>query len=290
MCTFSAVEFAKVVDGEIVRASDGGIQWDPKKLDNWYYRRWLQDFEGSTSNQRSLDLQRAKWQSFANMQPYYKGIVDAACALGILERNKAYNEDIKDADGVPTTFIASWVKGQQWRFVSFDESRLTNDTHGKGANRKGRAQRTWTSGPADDGECVGLSHATRSMSIVGGSNGAHESVPLWLVLSCLTLPRNFSFGVGPRVLVNGKVLQTHGSCNKKGSVNSENALKMLDESIIPMLQAHDGTSETMHALMTCDCVGPHMTLDFLEKCYTNFIDLYPRTINLSQLEQFEDLR
>ena len=60
----SAVEFAKVVDGEFERTTDGDLVWDVKKLDNWYYRRWIGDYEGGTTNQRFLDYKRAKWQTY----------------------------------------------------------------------------------------------------------------------------------------------------------------------------------------------------------------------------------
>ena len=224
------------------------------------------------------------------MLPYYSGIIDTAVALKIFVRNEDYDETIKDENGVPTTCAAKWVEGQEWRFISFDETRLTNSTHGQGANHKGRTNRTWTCGPADDAECVGLSHATRSMSVLAGSNGKHESLPPWCALACENLPRNFRFSMGPSVIVNGVKLRAHGSCNKKGSINTDFALAALNESIRPMLQAYGGTREDLHALLTCDCVGPHMTLEFLERCYDLYIDVYPRTPNLSQVEQFEDLR
>ena len=224
------------------------------------------------------------------MRHYYLGIVKAACALKIFVRNDDYDESIKGADGVPTSFCAFWVKGQEHRFISFDETRLTNLTHGQGADRKGRTQRTWHYGPTDDRECVGLSHATRSLSLVGGSNGKHEPLPPYGVLTCENQPRGFKWDKGPIALVNGKELKMSGDYNKKGSVNNENAMALLDKSIFPMLQAYGAPTEDSHALLTCDCVGPHMTLEFIEKCCEYFIDIYPRTRNLSQLQQFEDLR
>ena len=40
-----------------------------------------------------------------------------------------YDEKIKDADGFPIEPIAYYYVGEEWRAVSFDESRLDDTTH-----------------------------------------------------------------------------------------------------------------------------------------------------------------
>ena len=73
--TPESLNFAKVVDGEYVPCEHGGVEWDMGKLDNWYHRRFIGDRKAdgaSTGNQRLLDTHRAKWQTFENMEPYYR--------------------------------------------------------------------------------------------------------------------------------------------------------------------------------------------------------------------------
>ena len=42
-------------------------------------------------------------------------------------------------------------------------------------------------------------------------------------------------------------------------------------------------------MLTCDCCGTHMTIDFLEFCEVNHMLVCLRTPNCSQSIQFEDL-
>ena len=42
---------------------------------------------------------------------------------------------------MPLEPIAFWIEGEEWRAISFDESRLDDTTHGAGGDRKGRTER-----------------------------------------------------------------------------------------------------------------------------------------------------
>ena len=44
-----------------------------------------------TGKQRLLDMKRAKWQSFENMQPYYRTHVEALLDEGIIQMNDKYS-------------------------------------------------------------------------------------------------------------------------------------------------------------------------------------------------------
>ena len=60
------------------------------KLDNWYHRRFIGDRKAdgaSTGKQRLLDFPRAKWQTFAAMEPYYRTHVQALIDNGICKKN-----------------------------------------------------------------------------------------------------------------------------------------------------------------------------------------------------------
>ena len=71
------------------------------------------------------------------MLPYYLTHVQALVDEGIVERNKLYDANDKDLNGVPKQCVAFWIESQRWRALSFDEMRLDGATHGDGGDRKG---------------------------------------------------------------------------------------------------------------------------------------------------------
>jgi len=156
--TEAALSFVQVVDGEYVADDEGHLMWDQVKWDHWFYRRFWGDRRAdgaSTGNQNILDIHRAKWHSFEAMEPYFYTHVRALVDEGICTYNKLYDENDKDDKGVPKQPIAFWIEGERWRAFSFDETRLDDKTHGDGANRKGRTERTFRAGKWDEGVCIG---------------------------------------------------------------------------------------------------------------------------------------
>jgi len=95
---------------------------------------------------------RAKWRSFEMMKHYFYTYVRCLERCGIVRWNDDYNEDDKDERGVPKQPIAFWRVGEEWRAISFDETRLDDATHGDGGNRKGKSERIVICGPLDRGE------------------------------------------------------------------------------------------------------------------------------------------
>lgn len=199
-----------------------------------------------------------------------------------------YDESDRDADGVPKQPIAFWVEEERWRAVSFDEMKLDDKTHGDGGDRAGRTERIVKVADWDDGESIGQKNATHSASMVGGSNAKHEPVPAFFSFAT----KNFDPSIlllGPVAVVNGVELGSQGMCNPKGSIDSEGAISFVSSSLVPMFNAHGGLSAEKKGVVTCDCVGPHMTTEFLEFCRGCHIDLNLRTPQCSQSIQFEDL-
>jgi hypothetical protein len=121
--------------------------------------------------------------------------------------------------------------------------------------------------------------------------------------------------LGPVAKVNGQEFGTQGIANPKGSIDGAGAITFIVDSVVPMLNAH-GTVATStsqrnapsqpeapsppnassgplssgkRAVLTCDCVGTHMTTEFLEKCEKNHLVVCLRTPNCSHAIQFEDL-
>ena len=126
------------------------------------------------------------------------------------------------------------------------------------------------------------------MSLIGGSNAAHEPTPAFVSCASKTLDQNILLE-GPVARINGVDIGTNGVCNEKGSVDGPAAIKFVEKSLVPMFKAHGILSEDYQAVATCDCVGTHMTLEFLKCCRKHHIELCMRTPNTSEYTQFEDL-
>mmetsp|Transcript_31731 Transcript_31731/g.63367 ORF Transcript_31731/g.63367 Transcript_31731/m.63367 type:complete len:590 (-) Transcript_31731:1569-3338(-) len=289
--TFHALDFARQKGGEYILDEDGYTLWDEDKLNHWFYRRFLGDraWDGAgTGRQRILDVHRAKWRSFKSMKPYYICHVQALVEHGICEWNKNYCEQDVDVDGVPREPIAFWVASERWRAASFDEMRLDDKTHGDGGDRKGRTENTVRAGKWDAGETIGQKSASHTASLVGGSNALHEPLVPFVCLACSDFNRAILL-LGPIAVINGKRFHTQGTCNPKGSINGKAAIQLVDQSLLPAFEAHRGLTSSRKAVVACDGVGTHMTLEFLEHCQDHYIVLVLRTPYCSQVEQFEDL-
>jgi hypothetical protein len=292
--TEASLNFAMTdANGDYVPSEHGGFKWDMDKLDSWFYRRFIGDRkeEGAcTGNQHILDMNRAKWHSFEAMQPYFRMQVETYVEEGICyyNENDDYDEDDKDSDGIPKQPVAFWIESERWRAMSFDETRLDDETHGAGADRQGRTERIIRCGKWDDGETIGQKCASHTASMVGGSNALGEPLPPWFVLASKTCDDSM-FALGPVAIINGKSFPSRGTCNVKGSVNSENALRLIDECFVPAFEAHGKLSDDRRGVISCDGVGPHMTTQFLDKCTAKHILVCLRTMWCSNSIQFEDL-
>ena len=174
------------------------------------------------------------------------------------------------------------------RAISFDETRMDDKTHGDGGDRKGRTESSIRCGFWDNGECVGQKNASHTSSMCGGSNAAGEPVPAWFSVAAKHVDPAI-FQLGPMAKVNGKLIASQGRSNEKGSVTGDFAAVFIDESVVPMLNAHGGVSSTRRAVMACDGVVTHMTSKFLDKCKECHIVVVLRTPYCSNSIQFEDL-
>ena len=63
------------------------------------------------------------------MIDHYLSLVTLNCSY----LDEAYDPNDRDEHGVPNKPIAHWIKGQEWRAASFDETRLDDTTHGAAA-------------------------------------------------------------------------------------------------------------------------------------------------------------
>ena len=289
--TEASLNFARVVDGEYVPCPFGGFEWDMRKWNEWFKRRFMGDRKMSGArigNQVLLDIHRAKWHSFEAMEPYFLTHVQALVDEGICYYNEKYDNTKLGEDGVPLEPIAFWVKGEEWRAVSFDESRLDDTTHGAGGDRKGRTEQSIRCGPWDYGECVGQKSASHTSSLVGGSNAKGEPVPPWFCLAA-NMCDDSIFALGPVAVVNGHSCPSRGSCNPKGSVDGKHAILFLIQSLLVMFKAYGGLRADRRAVVACDGVGTHMTTEFFDACRKHHIVIVLRTPWCSNRIQFEDL-
>ena len=165
---------------------------------------------------------------------------------------------------------------------------MDDKTHGDGGDRKGRTENSIRCGFWDKGEVIGQKHASHTSSMAGGSNAEGEPMPPWFSVASKTVDPAI-FRLGPVAQVNGKSLPSHGRCNDKGSITSDFAVAMIDEAVVPMLNAHGGVSQSKKAVMACDGVTTHMTSQFLDKCKEQHIVVVFRTPQCTNSEQPEDL-
>lgn len=291
--TVASLNFARVVDGNYVPCPHGGVEWDMDKWSKWFQRRLIGDRKSNGArigNQVLLDLNRAKWHSYEAMEPYFLTHVQALVDEGICYYNKNYhhNKTKLGEDGIPVEPIAYWVKGEEWRAVSFDESRLDDTTHGAGGDRKGRTELSIRCGPWDTAECVGQKSASHTSSLVGGSNALGEPVPPWFCLAANTVD-DAIFALGPVAMVNGHRCPSRGSCNPKGSVDGKHAILFVLQSLKVMFQARGGLRSDRRAVVACDGVGTHMTTEFFAACRKAHIVIVLRTPWCSNRIQFEDI-
>ena len=249
------LNFAKVdTNGEYIY-QEGCLVWDKMKLSNWYHRRLIGDrpdlFTGAcfplaaavvcsfllgflnsrrtefdspllslcrySGNQRLLDSARAKWGTAKNMRVHYDNVIARCVANGICYPNPLYDPQDLDDKGVPNQPEVLFHAGQQYRLISFDEMRCEDKTHGDGGDRKGRCERTMKCGKDDDGECVGSRHASKSASVVGGSNAAGEALPCFVVTASSSFQPEWCAD-GPTTTINGQIIGMDGDCNTKGAV------------------------------------------------------------------------
>ena len=120
--------------------------------------------------------------------------------------------------------------------------RLDDKTHGDGANRKGRTERTFRAGKWDTGVCIGQKSHNQTMSLMGGSNGLGGAMPAFVVIASHYEPTIEMLEAGPVVYVNGIKLGTTGTANPKGSVTGEEAIMFLEYCIVPWLAAYGETT------------------------------------------------
>ena len=102
--TEASLNFARVVDGEYVPCPFGGFEWDMRKWNEWFKRRFMGDRKMSGArigNQVLLDIHRAKWHSFEAMEPYFLTHVQALVEEGICYYNEKYDNTKLGEDGVP---------------------------------------------------------------------------------------------------------------------------------------------------------------------------------------------
>ena len=114
---------------------------------------------------------------------------------------------------------------------------MDDKTHGDGADRAGRTERCIVTGKNDDSECVGNKNAGATASLMGGSNAKGEGIPAFVSLACT----NFDIDIltlGPVATVNGIMLGTQGVCNPKGSIDGAGAIAFVNDSLVPMFDAH----------------------------------------------------
>ena len=221
------------------------------------------------------------------------------------------------------------MEDQKWRAVSFDEMRLDDKTHGDGGDRAGRTERSVRCSATDDGECVGNKHGSHTASLMGGSNAAGDPTPPFVSLACTNFdPDILSLGpvatINGRDLGTQGICNPKGSINGAGAISfiSDALIPMFDAygqssplsthpityharppprpPLSPSTHLSPSTKRAPHptagglksyrrGVLTCDCVGTHMTTDFLEFCCENHMQVCLRTPMCSQAIQFEDI-
>ena len=243
-----------------------------------------------TGNQKIIDAARAKWGTAANMRPHYDNLIRAVteCPTPICKLNPRFDPKDLDADGVPNEPEALYVPGEEWRFISFDEMKCDDKTHGDGGDRKSKSERTIRCGPEDIGECVGSKHTSHPASVVGGTMGSGEALACYAVTAGASVDLAW-FANGPTTTINGKLLKMDGTCNAKGSVDNSTAIEVVKGMILRSYAAYELPTAERPGVVVCDGVGSHLSPAFCDFLIANHLILVLRTPNCSQKQQPEDL-
>mmetsp|Transcript_20914 Transcript_20914/g.35020 ORF Transcript_20914/g.35020 Transcript_20914/m.35020 type:complete len:556 (+) Transcript_20914:920-2587(+) len=258
---------------------------------SWYYR-FLNRWGFLTGNKRPEELDRAKWCTAKNLLKHYDVVAQALLDAGIAVVNPEfdpllpYDEDLP-AEQQPKCqpiFITDPT-----RIVSFDETSLSVDQTG---TSKGSEERIVRDGVEDEGASL-ATKGDVSMTGVGGSNGAGQSLPPCFIYSGASFRPEWCEGAPTSAIVDpstGKLRPATFTATKKGGMVHDLGVHYVRNNIQPCFP---DISPEKPVVLICDGHGSHLTYELVQYCRdVGFILVLrpPPTSSISQGEDVENFK
>ena len=138
---------------------------------DWYYHFLKRSSKLTTANIRPLEAKRVAWATAANVSTHYDMLRDLMIDLGIAVKNASHDPHDKDSQEV--------IIVEPGRFVSMDETRLTNDSteHNKFKNYRSIV------GKRDDDCAVMVNKGSGNATAIGGSTAEGCDLPLFVIFT-----------------------------------------------------------------------------------------------------------
>jgi len=233
-----------------------------------WYTRFIKRCKFSTTNQKPIEIDRAKWLTSTNMKAYYNVFENVCIKAGVGKRM---------ADG---RFIITHPE----RIMSFDETSVTNDMT---AGKKGKGQRTVTAGAEDKGACNANKGGGRA-SFAGGSLMTGLALPLFAVCAAGAVPVAWEKHLPKGMVVGaeGELVKAVLKHNKKGSVDGAMCIQYLEEVVA---KCFPDVSPTNGVVMICDGCPTHITFEFLSKARAMGVHIVLRPPHTTSMSQGEDV-
>ena len=262
--------------------------WDYGKLNHWYINYFLKEDGVSTGNQRPLDHARHEWQTAANAKLFYDNSKANLLMAGICVENgtppfEILPHHLTMTEAQFTKCVLDhppeieYVSSKAHLAFSLDECKLLLATHD---DTHRRAERTVRIGKDDDGECISAKSAC-ALSGMGGSHASFEPVRPGFVFASESVDPAWMLNA-PTAVVNGVRMKSWYMCNEKGSFTAE-----FFQDYLRYIESIKSADEW--AVIFCDCVATHLSVENLNFMHVNKIKLTPRPPNMSDKIQNEDL-
>ena len=250
---------------------------------SWYYRM-LKNYAHvlGTSNQHTLEVDRARWCTAANVGAWYDMIAEALVELGVACKNPDFD---KDAD--PNTHAGQPVFiTKPSRILSFDETRVELDMT-KGSKAKKERTLIDKTVPARDAQDSLAFKGGISGTGVGGSTVDGRTLPALFILAGGGLrPEHCTPSPDCDFLdAEGRLLRARFTSNAKGGVDAEIGVQYVRDVLLPAF----APSDTEPLVIICDGHGSHLTLPLLEFCREHHVHILLRVPHTSHRTQGEDV-
>jgi hypothetical protein len=264
---------------------EGGNEEDSERCrvtDHYYDMLWKR-YPGIIERPSVIkphEARRAAWAQSSYYKRHYDLVAQAAVKLNIAVWNPEFNDEDPESEKI------FWTHPE--RVCSFDETQVAlgltkEETCGGRTIKSARAGNK--SGLFDKGEVLAAKSSHKATG-VGGSFANCKAIPARFILKAETINPAHCIG-GPCARHGDKVFQSTFGCNDSGAAKNDETLEFIRQNIVPCLDPPP--SAELGALIICDCYFDHYSVETLDYCRNNHIDIQLRVPNASSDTQNEDL-
>ena len=253
-------------------------------LDSAWYYRMLSNYSHvlDTANQRTLEIDRAKWCTAKNVLEWYTMLATAFVELNVAVKNPDF-----DSNANPQTHAGQPILiTKPGRIISFDETRVEMDMTKASKSKKERTI-VDKKAPQIDRQDSLAAKGGISGTGVGGSTANGRTLPALFIFSGGGLKPEHCTPSPDSGFIDdsGRMHQAKFTANQKGGVDSDVAVQYMRDVIVPAF----APSEADPIVIICDGHGSHLTLQLLEYCRAHHVHILLRVPHTSHRTQGEDV-